>query len=102
MIRRPPRSTLFPYTTLFRSSRALANVALGTPTTTDNCAVQNVSNDAPSSFPGGHTSVPWTDRDIHRNSATATQLVTINDTEKPTITAPTTLILANDEGACSR
>src|SRR5687767_15542358 len=24
MIRRPPRSTLFPYTTLFRSSRALA------------------------------------------------------------------------------
>src|SRR5258708_29912389 len=25
MIRRPPRSTLFPYTTLFRSSAALAN-----------------------------------------------------------------------------
>src|SRR5438445_4668889 len=26
MIRRPPRSTLFPYTTLFRSDRALASV----------------------------------------------------------------------------
>src|SRR2546430_5531570 len=26
MIRRPPRSTLFPYTTLFRSSRELAGV----------------------------------------------------------------------------
>src|SRR2546430_5244719 len=26
MIRRPPRSTLFPYTTLFRSSRAAAEV----------------------------------------------------------------------------
>src|SRR3712207_9213499 len=25
MIRRPPRSTLFPYTTLFRSARALLN-----------------------------------------------------------------------------
>src|SRR2546430_9027740 len=25
MIRRPPRSTLFPYTTLFRSARALVN-----------------------------------------------------------------------------
>src|SRR5260221_13972572 len=25
MIRRPPRSTLFPYTTLFRSQRAVAN-----------------------------------------------------------------------------
>src|SRR3712207_7361557 len=28
MIRRPPRSTLFPYTTLFRSPAALAQVAL--------------------------------------------------------------------------
>src|SRR2546427_3204344 len=27
MIRRPPRSTLFPYTTLFRSRKALAMVA---------------------------------------------------------------------------
>src|SRR3712207_7214668 len=28
MIRRPPRSTLFPYTTLFRSNEALARVAV--------------------------------------------------------------------------
>src|SRR5260370_30067999 len=27
MIRRPPRSTLFPYTTLFRSDRLLAKIA---------------------------------------------------------------------------
>src|SRR5256885_10760966 len=32
MIRRPPRSTLFPYTTLFRSANALArDVAYGVP-----------------------------------------------------------------------
>src|SRR5260370_5542213 len=30
MIRRPPRSTLFPYTTLFRSSPGLANSSSGT------------------------------------------------------------------------
>src|SRR3712207_8770750 len=29
MIRRPPRSTLFPYTTLFRSSRAECLVSIG-------------------------------------------------------------------------
>src|SRR6266481_8946693 len=29
MIRRPPRSTLFPYTTLFRSHRGAHNVAAG-------------------------------------------------------------------------
>src|SRR2546426_8018869 len=29
MIRRPPRSTLFPYTTLFRSGRIMANATTG-------------------------------------------------------------------------
>src|SRR3712207_6857994 len=29
MIRRPPRSTLFPYTTLFRSGRRLRDVVVG-------------------------------------------------------------------------
>src|SRR5258708_27747637 len=32
MIRRPPRSTLFPYTTLFRSTRLLAVVRISIPT----------------------------------------------------------------------
>src|SRR5438132_4765288 len=29
MIRRPPRSTLFPYTTLFRSQRGLVGISFG-------------------------------------------------------------------------
>src|SRR2546430_6163773 len=33
MIRRPPRSTLFPYTTLFRSQLALYTDVSGAPTT---------------------------------------------------------------------
>src|SRR4051794_41341156 len=33
MIRRPPRSTLFPYTTLFRSKTHVANRAQWAPTT---------------------------------------------------------------------
>src|SRR2546422_4432884 len=32
MIRRPPRSTLFPYTTLFRSRRSLVRAAPPSPT----------------------------------------------------------------------
>src|SRR3712207_7975850 len=31
MIRRPPRSTLFPYTTLFRSLKAMARMAMPKP-----------------------------------------------------------------------
>src|SRR3712207_8090362 len=33
MIRRPPRSTLFPYTTLFRSQRCAASLGLYAPDT---------------------------------------------------------------------
>src|SRR5262245_64367598 len=33
MIRRPPRSTLFPYTTLFRSVRSSARMSSGSSTT---------------------------------------------------------------------
>src|SRR2546428_9350779 len=31
MIRRPPRSTLFPYTTLFRSDQLAGNLPIGSP-----------------------------------------------------------------------
>src|SRR5256885_2897524 len=47
MIRRPPRSTLFPYTTLFRShqSPAVANMSLGGGSSTAlNTAVTNLWN----------------------------------------------------------
>src|SRR5258708_4636797 len=55
MIRRPPRSTLFPYTTLFRSSNdgdthdgqfLLANVALGTYTVTEIAAPSGYALDS--------------------------------------------------------
>src|SRR5436190_14619036 len=38
MLRRPPRSTLFPYTTLFRSTRPLPTVLRSTSTTGEICA----------------------------------------------------------------
>src|SRR2546427_4405002 len=61
MIRRPPRSTLFPYTTLFRSECYASGVILGTPTASDNCEGSGVViNDAPSQFPIGTNTVVWT------------------------------------------
>src|SRR5256885_6098353 len=39
MIRRPPRSTLFPYTTLFRSSRKMSSAAAATSSTTRSSGV---------------------------------------------------------------
>src|SRR3989449_259317 len=44
MIRRPPRSTLFPYTTLFRSTEAggLANASAGDPSASGQLTVHDV------------------------------------------------------------
>src|SRR2546426_10401451 len=39
MIRRPPRSTLFPYTTLFRSPRELEDLLRTHPAVSDACVV---------------------------------------------------------------
>jgi hypothetical protein len=61
-------------------------VALGTPIVGDACdASVDYINDAPALFPLGTTTVTWTATDDDNNSATAAQLVTIQDTLPPTI-----------------
>jgi hypothetical protein len=61
-------------------------ITLLSPVTADNCGVSTVTNDHPSTtYPVGTTTVTWTVTDIHGNSNTCTQLVTVNDNEKPTI-----------------
>ena len=65
-----------------------SNVALGTPTYSDNCTGSSVANDAPAIFPLGNTTVTWTVTDGSGNTATATQLVTVTDDQKPLIITP--------------
>ncbi|RLA68912.1 MAG: hypothetical protein DRG30_10720, partial [Epsilonproteobacteria bacterium] len=76
------------------------NVDLGTPITDDNCGVASVFNDAPTQFPKGDTVVTWTVTDIHGNSSTCTQTVTVLDNEAPTITCPENIVVDNDAGEC--
>ena len=68
-------------------SCSATNVALGTPTTSDNCSVATTTNDAPTSFPIGETSVTWMVTDASGNTAYASQLVTVVDNIDPTILA---------------
>jgi len=79
--------------------RALAHIALGTPVTGDNCGVASVSSNAPSSFPVGNTTVTWTVMDIHGRTATATQIVTINDTEAPELIDPANMTISDGNPA---
>ncbi|MBM3904597.1 MAG: HYR domain-containing protein [Thaumarchaeota archaeon] len=66
-------------------------VSLQLPTTSDAVSEVTITNDAPSSFSLGETIVTWTATDEAGNSATATQKITITDTTKPTISAPSDL-----------
>jgi len=54
-----------------------SNVALGTPVSSDNCAVVQVTNNAPAVFPKGNTIVTWTATDGAGLTATSTQTVTV-------------------------
>lgn len=71
-------------------------ILLGTAITTDNCSVVSVTNNAPTTYPLGSTTVTWTVKDASNNTATATQIVTVKDITKPTITAPPTVIVNAD------
>jgi|GEM_PF-2251314 len=82
-------------------SCAATNVALGTPTTADNCGVASVTNNAPASFPVGSTTVTWTVTDVNGRTATATQVVTVTDNQDPTITAPAAVSVNADNGSCA-
>jgi len=76
------------------------NVNLGTPVTGDNCGVATVQNDAPNAYKVGNTTVTWTVTDIHANSNTITQTVTVTDNQMPTIKTPSSIIKNNDPGVC--
>ena len=70
-----------------------ASIALGTPTTGDNCGVATLINNAPGSYSVGTTVVTWTVTDIHGNTATATQNVIVNALPSATISASNGLAL---------
>ena len=53
-------------------------VVLGVPlATNDNCGILSATNDAPAQFDLVRNLVTWTTWDIHGNSATATQTITV-------------------------
>ena len=77
-----------------------SSINLGTPTTSDNCMVASVINDAPAIFLVGQTSVTWTVTDQAGNTATCIQMITVTDDEVPTITCPAAITLNTSIGNC--
>jgi hypothetical protein len=71
---------------------------LGLPEASDNSESVHVTQDAPARFLKGLTTITWTATDPSGNIATAIQLVTVIDTEKPTMTAPAPVVANTDPG----
>ena len=70
--------------TVNSSNNTVSNVNLGTPITSDNCGVKTTTNNAPSSYAVGTTTVVWTVKDAAGNASTATQTVTVTVAKKKT------------------
>jgi hypothetical protein len=79
-----------------------SNVSLGNPSASDNCGVASVTNDAPSIFPMGTTNVTWTITDVHGNSTTVQQQVTVTDDQPPVVNGPADLAFNTDPGMPTR
>ena len=75
-------------------------VMLGDPIIDDNCPGESASNDAPTTFPIGETTVTWTVIDAAGNEAECTQMVTVIDNQVPTITCPEAVNVMTDTDAC--
>ncbi len=72
-------------------------VDLNNPTTTDNCGVTSLSNDAPSVYPLGITTITWTVTDTSGNITTCEQIITVVDTEPPTVNCVAPFTIQLDE-----
>ncbi|WP_162426285.1 HYR domain-containing protein [Pontibacter pudoricolor] len=77
------------------------DVALGTPTTADNCKVESVTNNAPASYPLGDTEVIWTVTDAAGLTATTKQVVTVVDETAPVVAAAANQAVGTDDGRCT-
>jgi hypothetical protein len=66
-----------------------ASVTPGNAQFSDNCPGTTIANNAPAVFPKGTTVVTWTATDAAGNVSTATQSVTVSDTEAPVPNAGT-------------
>jgi len=83
-----------------------ALVTVQSPTISDNCEVLSLTNDhtgtddASGIFLVGSTTVVWTLTDIHGNVNNCSMVVTVNDTEIPSILCPANITVTNNPGFC--
>ena len=87
----PPKISPPPIVTFEATSLNQNIVPLGNATVTDNGLIKSVTNNAPSVFPLGKTTILWTATDESGNSANATQIIDVIHTIPPKLTVPSNI-----------
>ena len=79
-------------------SAVVSDALLGNATAGDNCSVTVTRTGVPAGnvFPKGNTTITYTATDGGGNTATATQVVTVNDTTLPTISCQANIVVDFD------
>jgi hypothetical protein len=81
-----------------------ADVTVVAPSTGDNCGVASITNDynasadASDNYPVGTTTVVWTVTDMHLNTNTCSQDITVEDNEDPTAIAQDITVTLDEYG----
>jgi hypothetical protein len=75
-------------------------VVIGNAVTADNCSVASVTNNAPSVYPVGVTTITWTVVDGSGNTSTCTQTVTVIDNQAPTVNCVADIVVTSVLGSC--
>jgi hypothetical protein len=104
------KPVLVPVAEVSRSTdpgKCSANINIVAPTASDNCdgvSVTGVRDDSQvlsAPYPKGRTKITWTAKDSSGNTDSVQQTVSVNDTEKPTISCPVDINRNTDPGKCS-
>ncbi len=83
------------------SSFTFTDSDLTFPSVSDNCDVFEVTNNAPTVFPVGTTTVTWTISDAFGNTNSCAQTVIVSDDELPVIICPSSINTSTDPGICT-
>ncbi len=86
-------------TTVTNNNQSYASgVVLGNATATDNSGSVTITNNAPGQYPMGTTTVTWTATDAAGNTASATQLVIVEDKQAPVLSGPANKVVNTNTG----
>src|SRR3989337_109906 len=72
-------------------------IVIGEATVSDVIGIDSLTNKAPSLFYLGDTIITWTATDMHRNTVSAEQIISIIDTTAPLIEQPSDVILEGQD-----